>query len=119
MLHAVLVGIDRYNDPRIRKLRYARADAEALARLFESRIHLAEREVCVFADEAATNVNLMTHIGDHLSRVIKKDDVVVLFFAGHGAPESASPGLDARRYLVMNNTDQDALFGTGSTWRWN
>jgi uncharacterized caspase-like protein len=112
MLHAVLVGIDRYTDPDIRALRYARADAEALGKLFEERIHPAERRVRLLLDENATKSNVMVAIGDTLPKVVTKDDVVVLFFAGHGSPETTSSVLDASRYLVMHDTRYGSLFGT-------
>jgi uncharacterized caspase-like protein len=112
MLHAVLVGIDRYKDPDIRPLRYARADAEELAKLFESRIHPSDRLIHLLRDEEATKENVMVEIGDSLVKVVAQDDVIVLFFAGHGSPETATSLLDASRYLVMHDTRQDRLFGT-------
>ena len=104
MLHAVVVGIDRYSDPDIRKLGYARADAEAVAELIE-RIHPAERDIRLLLDEAATKRNIMVEIGDRLPRVTGPDDVIMLYFAGHGSPETTMGPDDAARYLVVHDTE--------------
>jgi len=112
MLHAVLVGINRYSDPNIRCLRYARADAEALAKLVEERVHPAERRVRLLVDGEATKQRVMVEIGDTLHRITAEDDLVLLFFAGHGSPETSTSLLDARRYLIMHDTERDKLFGT-------
>lgn len=111
MLHAVVVGIDRYRDYRISNLRYARLDAEAVAGLIE-RIHPGERRVRLLLDEEATKRSLMVTIGEDLPRSIRHGDVVLLYFAGHGTPETNNGPDKASRYLVVHDSEYDNVYAT-------
>lgn len=113
MLHAVLVGIDRYRDPDIKNLSYARADAEALGELIENGIHPAERRVRLLLDEDATRRNLMVSIGEDLPRLSEPDDLILLYFAGHGSPETQSSPDEVSRYLIAHDTEYENIFATG------
>jgi uncharacterized caspase-like protein len=112
VLHAVVVGINAYRDSDIRNLTCARADAEAVAVLLE-RVHPAERRVRLILDEEATREALMVAIGEDLPRVVNEDDVVLLYFAGHGAPETESAPDRISRYLVTHDTRHSNVFATG------
>ena len=115
MLHAVLVGVDRYLDPGIASLRYAAADAVAMAELV-SRVEPAEREITLLLDADATRRNVVMEIGERLPRAVAPGDVVLIYFAGHGSPESdpADPD-DVARYLVAHDTELDHVYTTGIT----
>lgn len=112
VLRAVIVGVDRYEDADIRDLSFARADAMAVAELLDC-LHPAEVDVEVLVDQDATRRNLMVSIGERLPRVTSEGDVVLLYFAGHGSPETAATIDDAARYLVLHDTDYDSVFATG------
>ena len=47
MLHAIVIGIDRYADPRIQDLVCARNDAHTFGTLLSERIAPAERRVTI------------------------------------------------------------------------
>ncbi|MFF0163889.1 caspase domain-containing protein [Streptomyces sp. NPDC005263] len=111
-LHLVAVGVDRYRDARIRDLSCARADAEAVAQLVE-KVLPDERSVHLLLDEDATKKNVMVAIGETLPRIVGEDDVVLLYFAGHGSPETDGFQDDAGRYLVVHDTDYDNVYATG------
>lgn len=113
MLHAVVIGINIFSDRRVRRLRYARADAEAFAKLLNDRIHPAERSVRLLCDEQATKERILITIGEELPRVVQPDDVVILYIASHGSPEVDNEDSDASRYLITHNTQYDHVFATG------
>src|SRR5690349_17417087 len=54
-------------------------------------------------------------LGTFLARSARKDDTVVIFFAGHGAPEIDQRGLEGdglSKYLAPADVDPDDLFLT-------
>lgn len=113
MLHAILVGIDVYQDPLIPPLSHARADAEALAKLLERRISVNERSVRLFVDRDATDRNIEVAINEDLHRAVEPGDVVLLYFACHGSPERRSPKDKRSRHLIMHNTEYGRIYSTG------
>src|SRR5262249_2916353 len=42
-----------------------------------------------------------------------EDDIVVLFFAGHGSPETGGSLDTVSRYLVLHDTEYENIFATG------
>jgi uncharacterized caspase-like protein len=122
MLHAVVVGVDHYRDPTIKDLCYAAADATAVAGLL-NRIETQARDVRVLLNEKATRRQVMTAIGEDLPRAVRDDDVVLLYFAGHGTPETEGGPDDVSRYLVTHDTEFESIYATGidlerDVWRW-
>jgi uncharacterized caspase-like protein len=113
MLHAVLIGIDRYRDPDIPDLWFARSDAETFASLLIERILPAERRVVTLLDERATRQAIVTTLVEELPRQCSADDVVLIYFAGHGSPERTSPRDDDWPYLIAHDTDYQRIAATG------
>lgn len=113
MLRAVFVGIDTYIDDRIRDLSFARADAEAFGRLLGERIHPSERQLRFVMDSEATKRNIMVAIGEDLARTAERQDVILLYFACHGSPETESGPDQVSRYLVVHDTEYDNIYATG------
>lgn len=112
VVRAVITGVDRYRDGDIDDLAFARADAVAVAELLD-RLHPADVDVELLLDEDATRRNVLTSIGQRLPQVTAEGDVVLLYFAGHGSPETATRIDDAARYLVLHDTEYDAVYATG------
>lgn len=73
------VGVGDYADPRIHDLTKPPHDADTIASLFKKQ----GNEVMVLKDEMATGKNIRRRMKEFYSRV-KKNDVVVFFFSGHG-----------------------------------
>ncbi len=113
MLHAVLIGINKYKDPNIRDLSFARNDAEVFGKLLEERIHPSERKIRFFLDQEATKRKIMTSIGEDLPRSVGKDDVVLLYFSGHGSPETDGSPDEVSRYLITHDTEYENIYATG------
>jgi uncharacterized caspase-like protein len=113
MLHAILIGIDRHADPRIRDLACARNDAHTFGTLLSERIEPAERRVTMLLDEQATRANIMQAIGEDLVRASQPEDIAIIYFAGHGSPERAAPRDEVWPHLIAHDTQYDRIYSTG------
>jgi hypothetical protein len=115
---AVVVGISEYEHKRIPKLRYAASDAEAMYTYLTTRGGYAKDRVVLLTDTTPmkpTLLNIKRALGDFLARRAGRDDTVLIYFAGHGAPEIDSGGLEAdglAKYLVPQDGDPDSLYTT-------
>ena len=108
MNYAVVIGIGKYKDDRIPKLKYTRVDAEEMYDILTDPQYgnFPKSQVKLLIDEQATDNNIKSAIGTWLKRNTRKDDTVIIFFAGHGAPE------DEKTYWVTYNANIDDLYGT-------
>jgi peptidoglycan/xylan/chitin deacetylase (PgdA/CDA1 family)/uncharacterized caspase-like protein len=102
---AVVVGIDKYKSwP---QLAYAVNDARGMKELLVSRYHFKPENVFLLLDEEATREKILNVLGDRLADParVKKDDRVLVFFAGHGVTRRLPNG-KALGYLVPVEADQ-------------
>ena len=89
---AVVIGIGRYSDPRIPKLDYAVADAEAFCRVLvdpeRGRFH--PDNVKLLPESEATLIGIRRAIGIWLREQVAKNPgaMAVIFFCGHGECEA-------------------------------
>jgi uncharacterized caspase-like protein len=106
--YAVVIGIGTYRDERIPSLKYTRVDAEEIYRLLTDPAYggFPTEHVRLLIDEEATDNHIKSAIGTWLRRNAREHDTVVIFFAGHGAPE------DEHTYWVTYNANIDDLYGT-------
>jgi uncharacterized caspase-like protein len=109
---AVIIGISRYQDTRVPALRYASADAQAFyewvispqgGRYAPARVHL-------LIDQQATGNNIKSALFVWLKQALE-EDMVTIYFAGHGSPES--PDSPDNLFLLPYDTDYDNLSVTG------
>jgi hypothetical protein len=117
-IHAVLIGISRY--AAIRSLRYADRDAMALAEYLEKQVGVPRANITLLVNDQATLVNLKRVLGTELKRRAAEKDTVIIFYAGHGAPEAdaANPDDDGlEKYLVPHDGDPRDLYTTGLPMR--
>ncbi|OLF19223.1 caspase, EACC1-associated type [Actinophytocola xanthii] len=100
---ALLIATYEYLDPGLRRLTSPPHDAEALAEV------LADPDIAGF--EVDTLVNEPHHrVGEaigELYRDCRRDDLVLLYFTGHGLKDDGG-----RLYLAMTNTRRDSLLFT-------
>jgi formylglycine-generating enzyme required for sulfatase activity len=98
--HALVVGIDTYEDPRYPDLAYAAADARAVAGLLVERYGFRPEDVRLILDQDATRAALAEALDEWICdrARVGEDDLVVFFFAGHGATRDLEHG--PRGYLV-------------------
>lgn len=92
--HALIIGIDQYAHwPR---LAHAKRDAKALQEMLVQRFGFAPDNVTTLLDEQATRSNILRALNDKLANPqrVKRDDRVLVFFAGHGGTRKLASGRD-------------------------
>lgn len=109
---AVVIGVSDYADSRIPKLRYAANDAQALHDWLVSPSggRYAPARVKLLLNRNATTAAIKEALYTWLRQAIE-EDVVVIYFAGHGSPDS--PDTPQNLYLLPHDTRYDAIASTG------
>lgn len=109
---AVVIGVSRYADSRIPTLRYANADARSFYTWLVSPKggKYAPSHVRLLLDNQATAANMRDALFSWLRQAIE-EDVVVIYFAGHGSPDS--PDTPQNLYLLPYDTQYDSIASTG------
>jgi len=116
--HAVIIGINEYQDEKIPDLQFARADAEGVYQILTDPElgRIPPENVILLLDEQATQQNIRSAIGDEIPRRAGEDDFVYIYFAGHGMPfmnpkNGSADGME--KYLVPVDAKLDKIRGTG------
>lgn len=115
---AVVIGVGRYDNPAIPPLRFTVADAEALYEVLIGQAGFKKDNVLLLTDKTERKPSLRDikwALGTFLARSAKKEDIVVIFFAGHGAPEVDPRGVESdgfAKYLVPSDADPNDLYST-------
>ena len=111
VLHAVLVGINSYGQPKL-KLNFAASDARRLADALQSERgkYFAEVEVTPLLNNKASSNAILTALQNALIRA-KPGDLVLFSFAGHGIQ-----GANGRFYLAPSGFDANDPDNTGLAW---
>ena len=116
--HAVIIGIDQYEDSRIPNLRYAKADAEAIYQVLTDPAlgRVPSENVQLLLNAQATERKIRWALADDLPRRAGKHDTVLVYFAGHGAPVGnprvkSNDGME--KYLLPADANVDNLRSTG------
>ena len=113
---AVVVGISEYQNPGIPSLKYADKDAEAIAdflRKPEGGGYDSDH-LCLLLNKDASLAKVKDALINFLSQAIDMD-LVVIYFAGHGAPQPSRP---QNVYLLTTDSDPNAL-GTTAFPMWD
>jgi len=98
--HALVIGIDEYEDAAYPDLGYAVADARAVAKILIESYGFESEDVRLIVNEDATKIALEEALEDWACDPgrVGEEDLFVLFFAGHGVTR---PGRrESRGYLV-------------------
>jgi Caspase domain len=106
---AVVVGIGEYQSPDIPDLGYAPADARAIKEFLESDAAGPFDEVLYLENGQATGAAMREALFVFLQQA-DWDDLVVIYYAGHGAPD---PGRPDNLYLLPTDSDINSLAATG------
>jgi hypothetical protein len=109
---AVVIGVGSYDNKSVPKLRFAESDADAMYRLLTTSAGYARENVLLLTDKAPekpTLQNLRLALGDFLPRKTTRDDLVLIYYAGYGAPDAEAAGAT---YLIPRNVQMDSLRST-------
>jgi hypothetical protein len=106
---AVVVGVGEYGSADIPNLEFAPADARAVKEFLESDAAGPFDEVLYLENERATGAAMREALFVFLQQA-DWDDLVVIYYAGHGAPD---PGRPDNLYLLPTDADLNALAATG------
>ena len=107
---AVLIGINRYQHPRVPKLRYAVNDALALEQTLRAQGFRPDR-IVTLTDDKATKAAIEQLLGDELRQKLGPNDRLLVFFAGHGKTDQLRSG-EEEGYLIPVDGDPTRLFST-------
>jgi len=105
---AVVIGVGQYESEEIPDLEFALADAEAVKEFLESEEAGPFDDVLFLADEEATGAAMREAMFVFLQQA-DWDDLVFIYYAGHGAPD---PGRPDNLYLLPTDSDLDAMAST-------
>ena len=101
---AAVIGIDAYQTwP---TLSYAANDAQAVRDLLLKKYNFKDDHVFLLLDKQATRQNILSLLGDKLANpdLVKREDRVFVFFAGHGATRHLASGRDLG-YIIPVDAD--------------
>jgi len=115
---AVIIGVGGYESSSVPKLRYPVADADAVYQTLIASGGFKKENILLLTDKTErkpTLRNVKWALGTFLARSAHKDDLVVIYFAGHGASEVDQRGIERdglSKYLVPIDADPDDLYST-------
>ncbi|HET7876046.1 MAG TPA: caspase family protein [Methylomirabilota bacterium] len=115
---AVVIGVGRYASSDVPSLRYTVPDAEAFYQILLERAGFKKGNILLLTDKTdrkPTLRDMKWALGTFLARSAKKEDLVVIFYAGHGAPEVDPRGAEPdglAKYLVPSDADPNDLYST-------
>jgi len=102
--YALIIGNSQYQDPVLRQLVTPGKDAEGFSRVLE------DLEIGAF-DEVKPLVNqpeaALRRVIERFFKGKKKDDLLVLYFSGHGLLDD-----QGQLYFAVQYTERDALFSS-------
>ncbi|MGJ7526459.1 polysaccharide deacetylase family protein [Variovorax sp. GB1P17] len=106
--HALVIGIDKY--AKWPGLHHAVPDAKAMEQLLVTRFGFKPENITALYDAEATRANILRVLNDKLadSKRVKRDDRVLVFFAGHGSTRKLASGRDVG-YIVPVDAALDDL----------
>jgi peptidoglycan/xylan/chitin deacetylase (PgdA/CDA1 family)/uncharacterized caspase-like protein len=101
---AVVIGIDRY--AKWPQLQYAVNDAKAIKEMLIRKYRFKEENIITLFDQEATREKILSVLGDDMGNAdkVKKDDRVLVFFAGHGITKKLASGRDLG-YIIPVDAD--------------
>ncbi|MFL6274782.1 MAG: caspase family protein [Blastocatellia bacterium] len=109
-LWAVVIGVSSYkNLPAEAQLKFPHRDAEEFAAFLRSPQGggFPSSQIKLLLNQDATLAAVRTALGTWLARSAEPDDIVYVFFAGHGVVEGDRDG-----YLLTHDSDPQNLYAT-------
>ncbi|OQA20405.1 MAG: Serine/threonine-protein kinase AfsK [bacterium ADurb.Bin363] len=113
---AVVIGIGNYENQKVRTLQYSASDAQSVYDYLTTKGGFPKDHVILLLNEKATLKEVKTALGTFLREKAMKDDLVFIYYSGHGAPEidpRSADGDGLSKYIVTHDADPDNLYATG------
>ena len=110
---AAVIGINNYKN--LPSLKYSVNDAREFYRYLLEMNKIPKENIWLLLDEEATLDKIRSVLGTHLRRKAGKDDMVIIYLAGHGATERDSASLDGdglEKYILPHNADPKDLYSS-------
>ncbi|RPH49251.1 MAG: hypothetical protein EHM85_14515 [Desulfobacteraceae bacterium] len=110
---AVIIGINKYRN--LPSLKYAVNDAREVYRYMVEVNQVPKDHLWLLLDEDATLDRIRSALGTQLRRKAGKEDMVIVYLAGHGATEkdTSSPDGDGlEKYILPHNADPSDLYAS-------
>ena len=110
---AAVIGINNYHH--VQKLDYAKNDASAFADYLRTNLDIEADHLFELYDGHATKRNIQSLLGTQIRSKAGHEDTVIIFFAGHGAPEESETSLDGdgiEKYILPCDANTTDLYTT-------
>lgn len=116
-LHAVVIGVDRYEDAKLERLEYAESDAKRFAAALSSRRGIGVETVHItpLLGAKATPASVLAAVND-AARNTGPRDTLVIFYAGHGIDGASLNQPTAGWVLATRQTRVGDLSRTALSW---
>jgi len=101
-------------------LKFADKGAVAFVDYLRSQIGVPKENIVLLTNGEATLVNLKRTLGTDLKRKANPKDTVIIYYAGHGAPEPDPSNVDGdgvEKYMVPHDADPHDLYTTALPMR--
>lgn len=110
--YALIVGISKYAKPEL-SLRYAQADAQAMAQFLQSPRGgaLPADQLLLLTDERATTAAIRNGFQDFLKRRAGKTDTVFIFISAHGTVDASGKNASILTYDTDPQDLKSTAFG--------
>jgi hypothetical protein len=115
---AIVIGINKYK--KFPHLKYSVNDAREFHRHLTEVNQVPRENIWLLLDEEATLKNIKSVLGTQVRRKAGKNDMVIIYLAGHGATErdAASPDEDGlEKYILPHNADPRDLYASALPMR--
>lgn len=109
----VVIGINKYLN--LPSLKYAANDGKEFYRYLVEVNKIPKDHIWLLLDEEATLDKLRRVLGTQLRRKAGKDNMGIIYLAGHGATEKDATSLDGdglEKYILPHNADPKDLYAS-------
>ena len=109
-LYAVAVGVDQFQDKTIPALALSSGDARDFAKVLKTQGQSLglETDITLLVNDEATRSRITEALREKLKSA-KNNDVVILYFSGHGAKDPSAPD---EFYYLTYDAHRNNLYGT-------
>ncbi|KZV67988.1 hypothetical protein PENSPDRAFT_754512 [Peniophora sp. CONT] len=115
-LRALVIGIDRYQSPKIKPLTGAVADANAIYHYLRTNLQVPDSQIKVLRNEEAKRTDILRELralgtrSGSRARTFRQDDPLFIFFAGHGTTATTHSDCPTSSGKISLIVPHDSMF---------